>query len=224
MHLNSIRSLKHIMFIFISLILFSACETHPLELTYNWKTHSQNRIKLINLPEVSDQDIKYLDKYIDRHTLNSEYIHMDAAIHLLQGMKYKDLLRLAKSYIQEQREKLRTASDSIKIKFIGVEEEYRGTYLSNVYEVTNLYSKTLESMSGIWKVYHKGGYMKEFTASYKVDLEPDSMVTVISDSFHRRWSLLSNSISSKDPKDISIKWVPKYLRFADGTREDFNLD
>lgn len=224
MYLNKIHSVKQIMHLFILLLIFTACERHPLELSYNWETYSNDKIKLINLPEVSDQDIKYLDKYIDRHTVNSEYIYMDAAIHTLEGIKYGDLLRLSKIYIQEQREKLRTASDSIKIKYLGIEEEYRGTLYRNKYEVTNLYSKKLETMTGIWKIYHKGSFMKEFSESYNVDLEPNAKVTVVSDTFHSRWSLLPNSISGKDPNNVTIEWVPKYLKFADGTREDFDLN
>lgn len=224
MSFSKYNNLKLTLLSILLIFMLIGCERHPFNMRYSWRTYSEDKIKLKSLPEVTDLDIKYLDKFIDANTLFPEYIHINGTIHLLEGWQYGELLELSKVYIQEQREKFKTAPDSIQIRYVGIEEEYQGALFRNKYEITNLYSKKLESMTGIWKVYYKGSYMKEFTDTYRVDLEPKGKTFVVSETFHPRWTQLPDAIGGKDPNDIKIKWIPKYLKFANGSREDFNLD
>lgn len=223
MYRNKLLSARLITILLIAFII-TGCEKHPLDRAYDRMTYRSDRDKLSALPEISDQDISYMDKYIEVNILGSETAIFRDPVHLLEGLSYRTIMDLSKTYIKEQREKLKTASDSIQIKYLGLEQEGRGSSHHNLYEVTNLYHKRLHAMTGIWRFYHNGEYLKEFTESYQVDLDPQKKCLVQSDNFNIAWTRFANSIGGKDPKTIRIKWIPLYLRFADGTRENFDIE
>lgn len=224
MHFNKINSFRQIAVTIILAILIIGCETSPLSLPYSWETYEQDKIKLRTLPEITKEDLFYLDKYVKAYTLMPEYAMIGGAIHLLKGINYKTLIDQSKIYIKEQRKKLETAPDSIQIKYLGLKSVGIGSLHYNLYEVTNLYHKRLCHMEGIWQFYHMGSYFKEFKDAYIVNLDPQEKGLIQSENFPLNWIYLDNSIGSKNPDNITIKFIPRILKFADGTHENFILE
>jgi len=204
-------------------LLIIGCETIPLDLTYSWETYEQDKSKLRLLPEISNEDLFYLDKYIEANTLLPEFAIVGGSYNLLKGIEYRTLIDLSKLYIEEQREKLKTAPDSIQIKYLGIKKVKHSSLHYNLFEVTNLYHKRLHHMEGIWRFSHYGEYLKEYTDAYIVDLDPNEKTLVKSDDFSL-WLTDHNSIAGKSPGSISIEFIPRILKFADGTRENFIIE
>ncbi|KAB2846719.1 MAG: hypothetical protein F9K45_01275 [Melioribacteraceae bacterium] len=223
MYSNKSISFKQIVFSILLALLIIGCETNPLDLTYSWETYEQDKSKLRQLPDITNEDLFYLDKYIEANTLLPEYAIVGGSYNLLTGIEYRTLIDLSKVYIEEQREKLKTAPDSIQIKYLGLQKVKVGSAHYNLYEVTNLYHKRLHHMEGIWRFYHYGEYLKEFKEAYIVDIDTGETTLVKSDDFPL-WMTNYNSIAGKSPGSISIKFIPRILKFADGTRENFILE
>ncbi|MBU2493256.1 MAG: hypothetical protein KJ571_11580 [Bacteroidetes bacterium] len=223
MYSNRSISFKQIVFTMLLALLIIGCETIPLDLTYSWETYEQDKSKLRLLPEISNEDLFYLDKYIEANTLLPEFAIVGGSYNLLKGIEYRTLIDLSKLYIEEQREKLKTAPDSIQIKYLGIKKVKHSSLHYNLFEVTNLYHKRLHHMEGIWRFSHYGEYLKEYTDAYIVDLDPNEKTLVKSDDFSL-WLTDHNSIAGKSPGSISIEFIPRILKFADGTRENFIIE
>ena len=224
MYLNKSISFKQIAFTILLALLIIGCETSPLDLTYSWETYEQDKTKLRQLPEITNEDLFYLDKYIEANTLLPEYVIIGGSYNLLTGLKYRTLIDQSKIYIDEQREKLKTAPDSIQIKYLGLKETKLGSLHYNLFEVTNRYHKRLHHMEGIWRFFYNGSYLKEYKDTYIVDLDHNEKGLVKSDDFSLWMVHYPTSIAGKDPESIRIEFIPRILKFADGTREDFILE